>query len=141
MSPILFNIYIDDLNTSLSCSGVGCEIGGVAVNNLSYADDMCLLAPSIKGLRKLIKICEQYALDHDIVFNVKKTKCMCFRSNIKLGRIPPVFLRGQTIDFVSRFKYLGHILTSDLTDDDDITSQRRALCGRSNMLLRKFWYL
>ena len=138
MSPLLFNVYIDNLNQSLSNCGIGCEVGGVVLNNLSYADDMCLLAPSVKGLRKLIRICENYAIEHDIVYNVLKTKCVCFNSVNRLCNIPPVLLRGHLIDFVPKFTYLGHVFTYDLKDDDDIACQRRALCGRANLLLRKF---
>ena len=38
-----------------------------------------------------------------------------------------------------KFTYLGHIFTHDLKDNDDIVRQRRALCGRANFLLRKFY--
>ena len=138
MSPILFNVYIDDLNKASSACGIGCEIGDIMLNNLSYADDMCLAAPSIKGLRKLLKICQHFAEENDIVYNVLKTKCMCFKSRNKCGSVPPVTLSGHTIEFVSKFVYLGHVITPDLKDDDDIASQRRALCDRANLLLRKF---
>ena len=115
------------------------NLGGVMLNNLSYADDMCLIAPSVKGLRKLVHICEEYAIEHDIIYNATKSKCMYFKSNNKLNSIPPVILNGNKLDFVSQFSYLGHIITHDLKDDIDIANQRRALCGRSNFLLRKFY--
>ena len=44
ISPLLYNVYTDDLNHYLQATGVGCYVGGAWVNSLSYADDMVLLA-------------------------------------------------------------------------------------------------
>lgn len=33
--------------------------------------------------------------------------------------VPPVFLNGIALEQVKSVKYLGHIVVSDLTDDDD----------------------
>ena len=49
------------------------------MNNFSYADDMVILAPSMKALRKLISTCELYAIENDIIYNVKKTEYMIFK--------------------------------------------------------------
>ena len=38
-----------------------------------FADDLCCFAPSIQGLRKLVRICEKYTLGHVINFNPDKT--------------------------------------------------------------------
>lgn len=50
-SPRLFNLYMDRLIGRLSGTGIGCHIDGICVNNISYADDMVLLSPSISALR------------------------------------------------------------------------------------------
>jgi hypothetical protein len=139
MSPILFNVYIDDLNKLLSESGVGCNIGGVFLNNFSFADDMSLVCPSISALRKLIRICEQYAEQHDIIYNAKKTVCMCFESSrLKFDRLPCIYLCGEKLNFVDNCTYLGHIICNDRKDNCDIRRQYRALCVRANVLLRRF---
>ncbi|XP_022814469.1 uncharacterized protein LOC111348188 [Spodoptera litura] len=39
---------------------------------------------------------------------------------------------------VASFRYLGHILTEDLTDDADLERERRALAVRGNMIVRRF---
>ena len=41
---------------------------------LGYANNIILLCPSVAGLKKLIKICEDYANEHSIKFNGNKTK-------------------------------------------------------------------
>ena len=75
LSPYLFNVYTDQLSSQLTKSKVGCHYLG-CVNHLYYADDMILLAPTPYGLQKMLEICEEYATDHDILFNTKKTVCM-----------------------------------------------------------------
>ena len=44
ISPVLFNVYMDDLSCVLNRSNIGGRIGGKIVNHLSYADDLCLTA-------------------------------------------------------------------------------------------------
>ena len=45
---------------------------------------------------------------------------------------------GMILHVVASFKYLGHYITDDLSDDDDINRQRRTLFVRGNIILRKF---
>ena len=50
LSPLLFNVYMDALSSSLSNTPIGCSIGGVMVNHIMYADDLVIISPSAKGL-------------------------------------------------------------------------------------------
>lgn len=137
-SPDLFNVYVNGLMERLRSTKVGCNIGGVCVNSISYADDMVLLSPSISGLRKLLSICEHYANAHGLKYNVTKTEMLVFKSGRGPEKIPPAYLNGQVIRVVDKFKYLGHVLTGDLRDDSDMERERRALSVRCNMISRKF---
>ena len=49
MSPVLFNVYIDDLSRTLYSMPLGCYINSTCVNHLVYADDMVRIACSITG--------------------------------------------------------------------------------------------
>ena len=51
LSPDLYNIYVDDLIRLLKSAGVGCRIASVFAAALFYADDIVVLAPSLKGLQ------------------------------------------------------------------------------------------
>ncbi len=68
LSPHLFNIFIDDLSSILNKSGIGCHLNGVSYNNLMYADDGNIIAPSPSGLQKLLDICVKFAKDNDMTF-------------------------------------------------------------------------
>ncbi|XP_022814444.1 uncharacterized protein LOC111348165 [Spodoptera litura] len=138
-SPDLFNVYMNDLIEELSGTAVGLRLGDRYVNNLSYADDMVLLSPSIKGIRRLLAICEKYAREHNLVYNAKKTEMLIFRSGRGPRNVPPVWLGGQIVRIVESFRYLGHMLTSDMKDDADIDRQRRALSVVGNMIARRFF--
>ncbi|RVE39936.1 hypothetical protein evm_015414, partial [Chilo suppressalis] len=137
-STVLFNLYMNGLLEELSSTRVGCHIGGACVNNLSYADDMVLLSPSVAGLRKLLGICEKYAHIHGLKYNVKKTEVMIFKAGSGPRSIPEITLCGSPLTIVTRFKYLGHIITDSLKDDHDLERQRRSLAMRANMLARRF---
>lgn len=138
-SPTLFNLYVNELIGELGGIRVGCFIDGVCVNNISYADDMVLLSASICGLRKLVSLCEEYAKSHALVYNCKKSEIMVFETRGRThDNIPPVILNGTALKRVYKFKYLGHVLTPNLKDDEDIERERRALSVRANMIARRF---
>lgn len=138
-SPSLFNLYMNRLIERLSCTKVGCHIDGVCINNISYADDMVLLSPSIGALRKLLQLCEAYAGAHGLRYNAKKSEFMVFRAGSKTYlNVPPIALDGTPLKRVSKFKYLGHWVTDELGDNDDIERERRALAVRCNMVARRF---
>ncbi|CAG9138100.1 unnamed protein product [Plutella xylostella] len=126
-SPTLFNLYVDDLIAELSGTKVGCHIDGICVNNISYADNMVMLSASGCGLRRLLAICEQYAVAHGLKYNAKKSQVMVFEAGSKrMPDLPAIFLDGTELQRVHTFKYLGHVLASDLKDDADIERERRA---------------
>ena len=136
MSPAFFNVYMDGLSQKLNGLGVGCSIGGRIINHISYADDMVLLSPSVRGLRALIMACEEYATDHNMVYNPKKCQFVVFGG--KQLPTPRFLIGGGLIQRVTSVKYLGVILQEDEKDDEDIRRQLRSMCIRANMLSRKF---
>ena len=69
LSSFLFNVYMDDLSKSLNKLSVGCYMKGKILNHLMYAGDNVLLAPSLKGLQKLLNITYSYGTAHGILFN------------------------------------------------------------------------
>ncbi len=78
LSPSLFGVYINGMLLQLKESGIGCHIGDVYCGGLGYADDLTLLVPPIKGLKKMFHVCEKYALEFNITFNGNKSQMMIF---------------------------------------------------------------
>ena len=63
-SPNLFIVYMDELSFILNSSSIGGQIGHTFLNNLCYADDLCLISLSSAGMQKLLNLCSKYDLDH-----------------------------------------------------------------------------
>ena len=63
LSPYLFSLYLEPLIDNLTRSGIGCRMGNVMCNIFVYADDVVLLAPSVKALQNLTRICDLYSRD------------------------------------------------------------------------------
>ena len=101
LSPLLYNVYTDDLNHHLQATGVGCYVGGAWVNSPSYADDMVLLAPTVTALQTLLEVCRAYVGPHDIVYNITKTVCMLVRPKQLQGQFSTrVRLGNEELSFV-----------------------------------------
>ena len=54
---------------------------------------------------------------------------------------PEICLSGTPINYVENFKYLGHIISINFTDDADIDREIRNLYVRGNTIARKFGFL
>jgi len=80
---------------------VGCTVGNMVVNHLMFTDDICVFSPSISGLQCLLKICGQYAAEHEITFNCNKTIGDLFCPK-KYKQLTPsnIFLNGVRAQFL-----------------------------------------
>ena len=134
LSPDLYNIYVDGLISILQSSGVGCYVRGVFAAAIFYADDMCILSPSIKGLQRLLNICSSYCADWDICLNAKKTKNMYFGKPVKLNF--HASLNGLPIDFVSEWRYLGLMVKSGPRYGCSVSERVKSFYRSLNSILR-----
>ena len=139
LSPALFNLYMDGLSKELGECRTGCMMGDTLINHFMYADDLSIISPCSSGFQQLLNICTNYGLDFNIKYNAKKSMVLiCRAKGDGELRFPNFHLSGQTICVVKSAKYLGHILTDTLEDDEDMARQRRMLYLQANMLVRKF---
>ena len=79
ISPILFNIYMDDLSMHLNSSGIGGYLGTAFINHLCFADDLCLISLSSSGMQQLLHICNKYAAEHQLLYNGSKSFSLRFK--------------------------------------------------------------
>jgi exonuclease III len=139
LSPVLFNIYVDDLSFMLRDSRIGCSVSESICNHLFYADDLVLLSPSEKGLQHLLNLCYNYSISHDITFNPKKTVCMLFKPRTStFKKHCKVSLGGNVLSVTPSCKYLGVFISNDCSDNTDLARQLRSFYVRSNYLSRYF---
>ena len=110
------------------------------VNHLFYADDLCIFSPSSRGLQVLLNICHECASELNITFNETKCKIIVFKSVSYRKVNSPVFSLGQcNLDECFSYKYLGHFIHYDLSDNTDINRQCRSIYAKGNSLIRKFY--
>jgi hypothetical protein len=142
LSPYFFTRYIRELICAVVQSDVGCNIGGLFYNLLAYADDIVLLAPSWRALQVLIDLLNQCAADINMSCNVAKTVCMVFNPKCKRmivdSAFPNFVIDGTPLQFVKEFKYLGHMVNNEFSDDDDVKREIRNFFMRTNILIRRY---
>ena len=115
MSPVLFNVFIDDLSRTLHSMPFGCYISNMCVNHLVYADDMVLLAPSPRALQGLIDTAAKYFVDNGLMINRKKTKCVAIIPQCnKEIHIPSFYVHGTTISRVRHKNYLIYYILAQM---------------------------
>ena len=136
ISPVLFCIYMDDLLKELHDSGVGCHIGPYFFGSLCYADDIILLNPTLYATRKMLQICEKYAVKHYIQFNSIKSQTIAFPTN--KTSYDKIELNGITLSNVTKTKHLGHMLNNTCYGSIDVDYIKMSIYRSVNMLLSDF---
>ena len=107
LSPLLFSIYLDTLLCELASCGYGSYIGNKFMGAMAYADDIVLLSPSLGGLRQMLKVCEKFSDDFDILFNPAKSKMLLFNA---ANDFHPLKMRGLAIPVSEGEKHLGSFI-------------------------------
>ena len=77
MSPILFSLFINDINEIFDvrfCRPV--TLGNIKLNNLLYADDLILISETRTGLQSCLDNLQAYCQKWKLTVNNKKTKVM-----------------------------------------------------------------
>ena len=127
---ILFTIYIDKLLIIPRDSGFGCKIDNCYIRAISYADDITLSCPSIRGLNCMLDICNTFAAEHYLVFNSKKTLAIKY-GNEMIGT-EYVLLGQNKINWVDSVKHLGNYFNTQLSDSNDCMMKRSKFIGSVN---------
>jgi exonuclease III len=142
LSPRLFCRYIRELLKDIVCTNVGCHIGRISYNVLAYADDLVLCAPAWNALQTLIHVLYKQLQIINMVCNTKKSVCMVFSPTVHCKRISdsfPQFVVGNNVlNFVKQYKYLGHIISDNESDDADILREVKNMYVRTNILARRY---
>ena len=73
-------MYVNNLITKLRNRNLGCGYVNEYMGVYCYADDICLLSPTFTGNKEMLKICENFADDHDIIFNTSNSSLLQFSS-------------------------------------------------------------
>ena len=134
MSPLLFCIYMDVLLLELERVGIGCRIGRHFYGALCYADDITLCAPSVSGLRQMLKLCEEFGDKFSVTYNPLKTVCVLFSRRRKLV-YPDVHLKGTLLQWKDEVKHLGNYFESSLRETKEVRMKKSDVIQRTNSVV------
>ncbi|MCG7891851.1 MAG: reverse transcriptase family protein [Candidatus Thiodiazotropha endolucinida] len=107
LSPLLFNIFINDLGENLISDEVP-ELHYSKISHLLYADDLLLLSTSECGLQHNINKVNEFCNKWGLSINSDKSKIMIFSKNGQAKMDCYKFNVGQIrLECVKQYKYLG----------------------------------
>ena len=142
LAPLLFIIVIDYIlrKTFKTTSEPGIEIAPRSgsrspakhIRDLSYADDITLLAHSLQEAQNLLSNLEKAALQVGLKINDDKTKVMSI-NNPSQHQLTTI--TGAPLENTSSFKYLG----SYIPDSDTDFNRRKAQAWTAMGKLNKVW--
>ena len=138
LSPFLFAIYLDSLIDELSLSGVGCRWWWMFTGVFCFADDIVLLAPCTSALRHMLSPCSAYATSHGLIFNLDKTQLICFRKHTYPVPNDIIEFNGVHLNFSDTILHLGHLISFDLSDQEDIFRINQSINQKANLLMNTF---
>jgi hypothetical protein len=114
LSPLLFNIYINELPELFlksKCDPI--EIGYKKYNALLYADDLAILSKSSEGLQRALDVLHTFCNRWKLKININKTKVIIF--NAKKTNKFKFTIEGEEIGIVNSYTYLGITFTVNVT--------------------------
>ena len=123
LSPILFNLYINDLPAALTCDGNDpITFENTPINCLKYADDLVIMSTSPSGLQKCLDQLAFYCEKWKLQVNFKKTKIMIFNKQGSLIKKYNFFFKSTFIESTKEYKYLGFIFSNSRSTEKGTSS-------------------
>ena len=111
LSPLLFNLYINDVFETIANRSSVTLDGNHHLNRLMYAYDLIILATSMENLQKSLYSLGEYCAKWKLDINHDKTKCMTFSKGTQKEK-HNFTINHQIIENVKVFKYLGITINS-----------------------------
>jgi hypothetical protein len=108
LSPVLFSLYLNDMEEELKNKGLeGITVGALKLFLLLYADDTVLFSETEEGLQQTLDAFETYCEKWKLTINTDKTKVMIFRRGGRLRENTRFSINNLELEIVNEFKYLG----------------------------------
>lgn len=109
LSPVLFNLYIDQLLLDLKKASIGCRIGHIYAGVFAYADDIIILAPTVLSLKRMLVIAKHFSKEFRINFNAQKSKFIVFARGLDVN-VNYIEFDGKLLFAVESDVHLGFLL-------------------------------
>jgi len=126
---------MNELLYKLKVSNVGCYIGSVFLGGLGYADDVCLLSTNRGSMSIMLKICEYFSKEYDVLFNSSKTHLIIYDERRNYQKIVPLCLNGETLNIQRVATHLGYPVVIDNVNYIVTRNATRDLIWRTNYVM------
>ena len=121
LSPILFNLFIDDFALSVKALGKGVDIGNEKVCILLYADDIVLFADNELDLQCMLDLLNSWCKKNHMFVNGEKSQIIHFRARASSRTMFSFTCGNEKLIVTDKYVYLGLTLTEFL--DYNITAK------------------
>ena len=120
LSPLLFSLYLNDLENSIISGGVSCIDLEIISNEihvylklliLLYADDTIIFSSDKENFQKALNNFHEYCTLWMLKVNLTKTNVVIHVFNSRTNRNLTFTLGGQNIAIKDTYKYLGIIFS------------------------------
>src|SRR6478609_3078551 len=124
LSPLLFSICVEMMmKEALENVEEGIRVGGEIIKDVKYADDQGMVANPEAGLQSLMDSLNTTAKYYDMNIDIKKSKAMVVSRTG--GERVNITVEGQSVEQVSKFRYLGSLISEDGRCLDDVKARIR----------------
>ena len=107
LSPLLFNVYIDEINQIFDDSCDPIKLFNCPLSHLLYADDLVLISTSKAGLDECLKRMEKFCDTWQMEVNPMKSQVVIFNPPGRLLTGIQFNFKGKKLDIVKSYCYLG----------------------------------
>ena len=114
------------------------KIDGKTVTNLRYADDIVLIAGSMKELETLVTNVNLASEQAGLKLNSQKTKVMKVTGDQETIEMRDLVINGENIETVENFIYLGANIKNDCNDSKEIR-RKLAIARNAVISLNNVW--
>jgi len=132
LSSLLFNIFLEVVMAKVhEYVDGGITICGYTLNSLRFVDDIAALSDSQHGLLSVVGRIADTSYMIGMRISTEKTKVQ------HIGRHPKsmtITINQQKLKQTDKFAYIGRVISSDNTSEQDIQKRIGLACDRMNRL-------
>ena len=109
------------------------------IRELLFADDCALAADTVEALQRLCDCFSSAARRFGLTISIKKTEVLYQPARGNAYEPPVIFIEGKQLKAVELFKYLGSLVSSHASPDEEITARIGKATSAYGRLNKRLW--